>query len=100
MSLQTQVFTFLFPGSPMVNSLLATAYISLFPNFLLYFVPPHIQPAFLSTLVSFAVGGLLGDVFLHLLPHAFGGGHGGHGGGIITIIMDQSGWMETTSRMY
>ena len=39
-------------------------------------------------MVSFAVGGLLGDVFLHLLPHAFqaaaassggGHGHGGHG---------------------
>ncbi|ORY98406.1 Zinc/iron permease [Absidia repens] len=81
MSLQSQAFAFLFPGSPMINSLLATAYISLFPNFLLYFVPPHIQPASLSTLVSFAVGGLLGDVFLHLLPHAFGGGHGGHSGG-------------------
>ncbi|GET01336.1 ZIP zinc transporter [Rhizophagus clarus] len=38
-----QIFSFLFPGSPRVNSLL----------------------------VSFAVGGLLGDVFLHLLPHSF-----------------------------
>ncbi|KAI8339371.1 Zinc/iron permease [Chlamydoabsidia padenii] len=77
MSLQAQAFAFLFPGSAMVNSLLATAYISIFPNLLLYFVPPNINTGSLNTLVSFAVGGLLGDVFLHLLPHAFLGEHGG-----------------------
>ncbi|CAO3574579.1 unnamed protein product [Mortierella alpina] len=65
------VFAFLFPGSPMVNSLLGTTYISLIPNLLLYFVPPDIKPESLNTLVAFAVGGLLGDVFLHLLPHSF-----------------------------
>ena len=32
----------------------------------------------LNVMVSFAIGGLLGDVFLHLLPHA--SAHGGHGG--------------------
>jgi zinc transporter 7 len=31
-------------------------------------VPPNIDPHSLNTLVAFAVGGLLGDVFLHLLP--------------------------------
>ncbi|KAG0198625.1 hypothetical protein BGX28_007948 [Mortierella sp. GBA30] len=67
------VFAFLFPGSPMVNSLLGTTYISLIPNLLLYFVPPDIKPESLNTLVAFAVGGLLGDVFLHLLPHSFMG---------------------------
>ncbi|CAO3591732.1 unnamed protein product [Absidia cylindrospora] len=77
-SLQAQAFAFLFPGSAMVNSLLATAYISIFPNLLLYFVPPDIDTASLNTLVSFAVGGLLGDVFLHLLPHAFLGEHNDH----------------------
>jgi zinc transporter 7 len=66
-----QVFSFLFPGSPRVNSLLGTFYISSIPNFILYFVPPDIQPSSLNSLVSFAVGGLLGDVFLHLLPHSF-----------------------------
>ncbi|KAG0270109.1 hypothetical protein DFQ27_000410 [Actinomortierella ambigua] len=72
------VFAFLFPGSPMVNSLLGTTYISIIPNLLLYFVPPNIRPESLNTLVAFAVGGLLGDVFLHLLPHAFlGEVHGG-----------------------
>ncbi|KAF9898972.1 hypothetical protein BX616_003403 [Lobosporangium transversale] len=67
------IFAFLFPGSPMVNSLLGTTYISLIPNLLLYFVPPDIKPESLNTLVAFAVGGLLGDVFLHLLPHSFMG---------------------------
>ncbi|CAG8506709.1 26442_t:CDS:1 [Dentiscutata erythropus] len=66
-----QIFAFLFPGSPRVNSILATFYISSIPNFILYFVPPDIKPSSLNSLVSFAVGGLLGDVFLHLLPHSF-----------------------------
>ncbi|KAG0241720.1 ZIP zinc transporter-domain-containing protein [Mortierella sp. GBAus27b] len=70
-SMMKEVFAFLFPGSPMVNSLLGTTYISLIPNLLLYFVPPDIKPESLNTLVAFAVGGLLGDVFLHLLPHSF-----------------------------
>ncbi|CAI2184331.1 16601_t:CDS:1, partial [Funneliformis geosporum] len=65
------IFSYLFPGSPRVNSLLGTFYISSIPNFILYFVPPDIQPSSLNSLVSFAVGGLLGDVFLHLLPHSF-----------------------------
>ncbi|KAG9295996.1 hypothetical protein G9A89_011848 [Geosiphon pyriformis] len=65
------VFAFLFPGSPRVNSLLATFYISSVPNFILFFVPPDIRPSSLNSLVSFAVGGLLGDVFLHLLPQSF-----------------------------
>jgi hypothetical protein len=56
MSTQAAVFAFLFPGSAMVNSLLATAYISIFPNLLLYFVPPDIDTSSLNTLVSFAVG--------------------------------------------
>lgn len=75
MSFQATAFAFLFPGSAMTNSILATAYISIFPNLLLYFVPPDINTGSLNVLVSFAVGGLLGDVFLHLLPHAFLGEH-------------------------
>ncbi|KAI8977066.1 ZIP zinc transporter-domain-containing protein [Mycotypha africana] len=67
----TSFAAILFPGGPMVNSLLATSYISIIPNLLLYFVPPDIKSTTLSTLVHFAVGSLLGDVFLHLLPHAF-----------------------------
>ncbi|KAG0370580.1 hypothetical protein BGZ54_005648 [Gamsiella multidivaricata] len=76
------LFAFLFPGSPMVNSLLGTTYISLIPNLLLYFVPPDIKPESLNTLVAFAVGGLLGDVFLHLLPHSFLGEV--HSGDLVT----------------
>ncbi|KAG2191796.1 hypothetical protein INT46_000386 [Mucor plumbeus] len=71
MSQVVSTFAFLFPGNAMVNSLLATSYISIIPNLLLYFVPPDIKPTTLNTLVNFAVGSLLGDVFLHLLPHAF-----------------------------
>jgi zinc transporter ZupT len=37
------------------------------------------QQSLLKVLLAFAVGGLLGDVFLHLLPHAAaGGGEHGH----------------------
>jgi len=32
-------------------------------------------------LISFAIGGLLGDVFFHTLPHMGSGGHDHHGHG-------------------
>ncbi|CAJ0847398.1 2609_t:CDS:2 [Entrophospora sp. SA101] len=70
-NLTKQIFNSLFPGGPLVNSLLGTFYISSVPNFILYFVPPDIDTSSLNSLVSFAVGGLLGDVFLHLIPHSF-----------------------------
>ncbi|KAJ1989545.1 hypothetical protein H4R33_002029 [Dimargaris cristalligena] len=65
------LWSYFFSSDPMISSFLATAYISIFPNLVLLFVPPDIAPRSLNILVSFAVGGLLGDVFLHLLPHAF-----------------------------
>ncbi|KAF5102364.1 hypothetical protein DV451_001859 [Geotrichum candidum] len=68
-----KLFTKLFPFGPAGNSILATSYISGPPNFLLALIPPNINPASLNTLVSFAIGGLLGDVFLHLLPQTFVG---------------------------
>lgn len=68
-----RIFTALFPFGPALNSLLATTYISGPPNLLLALIPPNIDAGKLSTLVSFAVGGLLGDVFLHLLPQTFVG---------------------------
>lgn len=61
----------LFPGSPAVNALLATLYISGPPNFLLALCPTDIDPASLSVMVAFAVGGLLGDTLFHLLPEIF-----------------------------
>ncbi|KAJ3560543.1 hypothetical protein NPX13_g9265 [Xylaria arbuscula] len=61
----------LFPGSPAVNALLATLYISGPPNFLLALCPTNIDPSSLSVMVAFAVGGLLGDTLFHLLPEIF-----------------------------
>eukprot|EP00126_Sphaerothecum_destruens_P012825 Sdes_comp21959_c0_seq1m20499 len=79
------------------SSLAATAFIGLCPILILVFVPlqtkwepqdakgkkktPTGEQAenhdFLKVLLSFAVGGLLGDIFLHLLPHSglFGHSH-------------------------
>ncbi|EHK96737.1 putative Histidine-rich membrane protein KE4 like protein [Glarea lozoyensis 74030] len=70
-SLTSRIFAVLFPGSPAVNALLATLYISGPPNFLLALCPPNIDPSSLSVMVAFAVGGLLGDTLFHLLPEIF-----------------------------
>ncbi|KFA49051.1 hypothetical protein S40293_06180 [Stachybotrys chartarum IBT 40293] len=70
-SVTTQLFDILFPGTPAVNALLATLYISGPPNFLLALCPPNIDPSSLSVMVAFAVGGLLGDTLFHLLPEIF-----------------------------
>jgi len=69
----SRLFAVLFPGSPAVNALLATLYISGPPNFLLALCPTNIDPASLSVMVAFAVGGLLGDTLFHLLPEIFVG---------------------------
>src|SRR2546423_4381077 len=71
-SYAAKLFALLFPSaSPAVNALLATAYISGPPNFLLALCPPNIDPASLTVMVAFAVGGLLGDTLFHLLPEIF-----------------------------
>ncbi|KAJ5493323.1 Zinc transporter ZIP13 [Penicillium diatomitis] len=70
-SFTARIFAVLFPGSPAVNALLATLYISGPPNFLLALCPPNIDPSSLSVMVAFAVGGLLGDTLFHLLPEIF-----------------------------
>jgi zinc transporter 7 len=69
--MMSRVFAILFPGSPAVNAILATVYISGPPNFLLALCPPNIDPSSLSVMVAFAVGGLLGDTLFHLLPEIF-----------------------------
>ncbi|RMZ92349.1 hypothetical protein DV736_g406, partial [Chaetothyriales sp. CBS 134916] len=75
-SLAARIFALLFPSSsPAINALLATAYISGPPNFLLALCPPNIDPSSLSVMVAFAVGGLLGDTLFHLLPEIFLGEH-------------------------
>jgi solute carrier family 39 (zinc transporter), member 7 len=66
-----KTFATLFPGTPAVNALLATLYISGPPNFLLALCPPNIDPSSLSVMVAFAVGGLMGDTLFHLLPEIF-----------------------------
>lgn len=74
-------FATLFPfKSPAYNSILATFYISSIPNFILLAVPATLEPSSLNTMIAFATGGLLGDVFLHLVPHSFfgEGEHGAH----------------------
>ncbi|KAK0742227.1 ZIP zinc transporter-domain-containing protein [Apiosordaria backusii] len=72
-SFTTKIFAYLFPGSPAVNALLATLYISGPPNFLLALCPTDINPDSLQVMVAFAVGGLLGDTLFHLLPEIFVG---------------------------
>lgn len=65
----------------------STLLISVAPFIILFFIPidssPERQPM-LKVLLSFASGGLLGDAFLHLIPHALmahgGGEEEGHHG--------------------
>lgn len=56
-----------------LHSIGSTLLISAAPFFILYLVPldntESMQPR-LKTLLAFASGGLLGDAFLHLIPHA------------------------------
>lgn len=56
-----------------VHSIGSTLLISAAPFFILYFIPldntEQMQPR-LKVLLAFASGGLLGDAFLHLIPHA------------------------------
>ena len=42
-----------------------------YADFLLALCPPNIDPASLTVMVAFAVGGLLGDTLFHLLPEIF-----------------------------
>ncbi|KAJ7158532.1 ZIP-like iron-zinc transporter [Mycena filopes] len=70
-----QIFGWLFPFGPAWNSILGTFYISSVPNFILAFIPAQINGNTLNTMTAFATGGLLSDVFLHLVPHSFMGEH-------------------------
>jgi zinc transporter 7 len=61
----------------LVNALLATLFISLLPNLLLVAIPADLiqrnggpnRLHYQNILLCFAAGGLLGDVFLHIIPH-------------------------------
>lgn len=67
------------------QSLLSTLFISIVPIFLIYFINMCFlgSKRFTNVLLSFSLGGLLGDVFFHTLPHLTGDGHG-HGHGVPT----------------
>merc|ERR1719384_1321606 len=69
------------------NAMMATLLISAAPFFILFLIPLDRSAEnqwLLKILLAFASGGLLGDAFLHLIPHAImaqggGGEDGGHG---------------------
>lgn len=82
-----QVFAWLFPFGPGWNSVLGTFYISSVPNFILAFIPAQINPNTLNTMTAFATGGLLSDVFLHLVPHSFMGEH--QEGGVHFVMVEE-----------
>ncbi|KAI0360015.1 Zinc/iron permease [Trametes cingulata] len=82
-----QVFSWLFPFGPGWNSVLGTFYISSVPNFILAFIPAEINPNTLNTMTAFATGGLLSDVFLHLVPHSFMGEH--QDGGVHFVMVEE-----------
>jgi len=69
------------------NAMMSTLLISAAPFFILFFIPldkSQEKQWLLKILLAFASGGLLGDAFLHLIPHAMmaaeteGGDHHGH----------------------
>lgn len=77
--------------------LLRTVRLPSVPNILLAFIPAEISPSTMNIMTAFAVritparrfdftltstfqaGGLLSDVFVHLIPHSFMGGEEQHG---------------------
>ncbi|KAF7374683.1 Zinc/iron permease [Mycena sanguinolenta] len=83
--LMRKVFAWLFPFGPAWNSILGTFYISSVPNFILAFIPAQINRNTLNTMTAFATGGLLSDVFLHLIPHSFMGEHQGQGVHVLIV---------------
>ncbi|KAG8905350.1 hypothetical protein FRB99_000178 [Tulasnella sp. 403] len=81
-----RIFEILFPfTSPGKNAVLATFYISSVPNILLAFIPSEISPSTMNIMTAFAAGGLLSDVFVHLIPHSFMGGEEQEGVRLILV---------------
>lgn len=66
------------------NAIMATLLISAAPFFILFFIPLDNSAEkqwLLKILLAFASGGLLGDAFLHLIPHAIMAQGGAESGG-------------------
>ena len=68
---------------PVVWALGAVALISIAPLLVMPFIPAadtKARGAAQPLLLCFATGGMLGDVFLHILPETLGSSHSSHGG--------------------
>lgn len=65
----------------MVQSFLSTLFVQVVPIFLIYAMNVYLvrseesRKSFMNILLAFAMGGLLGDVFFHTLPHLFEESH-------------------------
>ncbi len=66
----------------MAQALISTLFISVVPIFFIYGLnimflsSPRLKDSVICYLISFAIGGLLGDVFFHTLPHLSSGSQG------------------------
>ena len=81
-----------------LEALFATALVGTAPILILFFVPLsseylHAQESLLRTFLSFAAGGLLGDAFLHLLPHSMPDHHAHHADHHSHTISDLVPWL-------
>ena len=71
------------PLPKLAQAMVSTLFISVVPIFFIYalnimfLATPALRESVICYLISFAIGGLLGDVFFHTLPH-LSSGHGGH----------------------
>jgi solute carrier family 39 (zinc transporter), member 7 len=69
------------------QALLSTLFVSVVPIFVIYLLnllflaKPSLRDTMIYYLISFAVGGLLGDVFFHTLPHLSSGTGGSSSSG-------------------
>ncbi|KAI9223182.1 ZIP zinc transporter-domain-containing protein [Blastocladiella britannica] len=68
------------PAHPHSMLAVCTALLAFTPLLLVTLIPRNIPRALERVLVAFALGTMLGDLFLHLLPEVFAG-HGGHAHG-------------------
>jgi solute carrier family 39 (zinc transporter), member 7 len=73
--LMNKMDTLIRPLPDTVQALISTLFISVVPIFFIYLLnllflsKPSLRDTLIYYLISFAVGGLLGDVFFHTLPH-------------------------------
>lgn len=77
--LLAEIDTFMRPLPFLAQSLISTSFISVVPIFFIYLMNMSVtaqnRDSFTHVLLSFALGGLLGDVFFHTLPHMSSGSH-------------------------